>query len=448
MPKIRVKAVRDIHMSFITSSFLITKNKSESNFLNYISKYSPVHAIVIKKKNIAKKLLISKSFFLYIFNISKLEYISLLWRIIDIKEFGSSYLTSSKTINIYNEIDLLTKILRFFNYMGWRKFGIEIINFHFLKNKNYDYLLSQNFQNKIKKKQLNDLLTVCVFFFYKHNLFSISKKITLLRIKEIEKEFGKNHINTIKINIRLANIYLNNSDLDHDKLIKAKHIYEDNLKILKKIYSYKRFYLIKVLFDYTKVLRRLNENDKAKKIIYLLIKKVHQNFGHNHEIILDFKLQLAKLFGKEDIKKSVEILNEIIPKQEQKFGLLSDHVFESKNSLALRYRNLNNIPYSSKLFLELENTATKKYGPEHLTTLRMSKQLAKNYTLEGDFPKAEKIYKKMLNVYEKKFNLMHPILMEPLMELGIIYKKMKNNKMLKKISERILTIKNHSKLLT
>ena len=48
--------------------------------------------------------------------------------------------------------------------MGWRKFGIEIINFHFLKNKNYDYLLSQNFQNKIKKKQLNDLLTVCVFF--------------------------------------------------------------------------------------------------------------------------------------------------------------------------------------------------------------------------------------------------------------------------------------------
>jgi len=38
--------------------------------------------------------------------------------------------------------------------------------------------------------------------------------------------------------------------------------------------------------------------------------------------------------------------------------------------------------------------------------------------------------------------------MEPLMELGIIYKKMKNNKMLKKISERILTIKNQSKLLT
>ena len=115
--------------------------------------------------------------------------------------------------------------------MGWRKFGIEIINFHFLKNKNYDYLLSQNFQNKIKKKQLNDLLTVCVFFFYKHNLFSISKKITLLRIKEIEKEFGKNHINTIKINIRLENIYLNNSDLDHDKLIKATNcaqVYKQN----------------------------------------------------------------------------------------------------------------------------------------------------------------------------------------------------------------------------
>ena len=55
MPKIRVKAVRDIHMSFITSSFLITKNKSESNFLNYISKYSPVHAIVMKKKKISPK---------------------------------------------------------------------------------------------------------------------------------------------------------------------------------------------------------------------------------------------------------------------------------------------------------------------------------------------------------------------------------------------------------
>ena len=40
MPKIRLKAVRGINMSFITSSFLITKNKSESNFLNYISKYS------------------------------------------------------------------------------------------------------------------------------------------------------------------------------------------------------------------------------------------------------------------------------------------------------------------------------------------------------------------------------------------------------------------------
>ena len=57
MPKIRVKAVRDIHMSFITSSFLITKNKSESNFLNYISKYSPVHAIVIKKKKYRQKTL-------------------------------------------------------------------------------------------------------------------------------------------------------------------------------------------------------------------------------------------------------------------------------------------------------------------------------------------------------------------------------------------------------
>ena len=78
----------------------------------------------------------------------------------------------------------------------------------------------------------------------------------------------------------------------------------------------------------------------------------------------------------------------------------------------------------------------------------MSKHLGINFTLEGNYLKAEKIYNKILNVYEKKFNLMDPILMEPLMELSIIYKKMKNNKMLKKISERILTIKNQSKLLT
>ena len=54
MPKIRVESVRDIHKNLIKSVDLINKNKGESNFLNYISKYSPVHAIVIKKKNIAK----------------------------------------------------------------------------------------------------------------------------------------------------------------------------------------------------------------------------------------------------------------------------------------------------------------------------------------------------------------------------------------------------------
>ena len=63
MPKIRIETVGDIHKTFIKSVDLINKNKGESNFLNYITKYSPVHAIVIKKKNIAKNLLISKSFF-------------------------------------------------------------------------------------------------------------------------------------------------------------------------------------------------------------------------------------------------------------------------------------------------------------------------------------------------------------------------------------------------
>ena len=121
--------------------------------------------------------------------------------------------------------------------------------------------------------------------------------------------------------------------------MKAKLLNENNLKILKKLYSYKSFYLIKILFDYSKILRSLNQNEKAKKIIYFLIKKVEQNFGHNHKIILDFKLQLAKLFGKKDIKKSIQILNEIIPKQEKIFGLSSDEVFESKVSLALRYRD-------------------------------------------------------------------------------------------------------------
>ena len=46
----------------------------------------------------------------------------------------------------------------------------------------------------------------------------------------------------------------------------------------------------------------------------------------------------------------------------------------------------------------------------------------------------------MLEEYEKKFDLMDPILMEPLMELSIIYKKMKNNIMSKKMAERYYAI--------
>ena len=72
-------------------------------------------------------------------------------------------------------------------------------------------------------------------FFNRDKLFNISEKITLLRIKEKEDRFGKTHINTIKTNINLANIYQGNSDLDEKKLMKAKLIYENNLKILKKI---------------------------------------------------------------------------------------------------------------------------------------------------------------------------------------------------------------------
>ena len=148
MSKIRVEAVKDIHKNLIKSVDLLNKTKSETNFLNYISKYSPVHAIVIKKKNIAKNLLISKSFFLYLSNISKLEHINLLWRLIDNNEFGQIYLSKLKKISITNDIYFLIKILKFFNYMGWHKYGMELINIHFLKNKNYDYLFSQNFQNK------------------------------------------------------------------------------------------------------------------------------------------------------------------------------------------------------------------------------------------------------------------------------------------------------------
>ena len=165
MPKIRIEAVRDIHKTFIKSNDLINKNKSESNFLNYITKYSPVHAIVIKKKNIAKNLLISKSFFLYLSNISKLEHINLLWRLIDNNEFGQIYLSTLKKISITNDIYFLIKMLNFFNYMGWHKYGMEIINIHFFKNKNYDYLFSKNFQKKIQKNNLDDLLSICVSFF-------------------------------------------------------------------------------------------------------------------------------------------------------------------------------------------------------------------------------------------------------------------------------------------
>ena len=95
-------------------------------------------------------------------------------------------------------------------------------------------------------------------------------------------------------------------------------------------------------------------------------------------------------------------LKEIIPKLEKVFGLLSDDVFDSKNSLALRYRDLKNISSSSKLFIDLENIASKKYGAQHVRTLRIARHLATNHKLEGNYLKAEKIYKRMLKVYEKK----------------------------------------------
>ena len=79
---------------------------------------------------------------------------------------------------------------------------------------------------------------------------------------------------------------------------------------------------------------------------------------------------------------------------------------------------------------------------QHLNTLRMARHLATNHKLEGNYLKAEKIYKRMLEVYEKKFDLMDPIFMEPLMELSIIYKKMKNNIMSKKMAERVYAIRN------
>ena len=96
-----------------------------------------------------------------------------------------------------------SKILTFFNYMGWHKYGMEIIKIHFFKNQNYEYLLSKKFQNKIQENHLDDLLSICVSFFNRDKLFNISEKITLLRIREKEAQFGKSHINTIKTNINL-----------------------------------------------------------------------------------------------------------------------------------------------------------------------------------------------------------------------------------------------------
>ena len=106
---------------------------------------------------------------------------------------------------------------------------------------------------------------------------------------------------------------------------------------------------------------------------------------------------------------------------------------------------MKNISSSSKLFIDLENIASKKYGAQHVITLRMARHLATNYKLEGNYLKAEKIYKRMLEVYEKKFDFMDPILMEPLMELSIIYKKMKNNIMSKKMAERYYAIEKHQR---
>ncbi len=51
----------------------------------------------------------------------------------------------------------------------------------------------------------------------------------------------------------------------------------------------------------------------------------------------------------------------------------------------------------------------------------------------------------MLKVYEKKFDSMAPILREPLMELSIIYKKMKNNIKSKKMADRVYAILKHQK---
>ena len=81
---------------------------------------------------------------------------------------------------------------------------------------------SKNFQNKIQKNNLDDLLSICVSFLIEINYLIFQKKITLLRIKEKEDRFGKSHINTIKTNINLANIYQGNSDLDEKEINESK----------------------------------------------------------------------------------------------------------------------------------------------------------------------------------------------------------------------------------
>ena len=115
----------------------------------------------------------------------------MLWRLIDNNEFGYSYLSTLKKIITTNDIYFLIKILTFFNYMGWHKYGMEIIKIHFFKNKNYEYLLSKKFQNKIQENHLDNLLSICISFFNRDKLFNISEKITLLRIKEKEDNLVK-----------------------------------------------------------------------------------------------------------------------------------------------------------------------------------------------------------------------------------------------------------------
>ena len=88
---------------------------------------------------------------MYLSNISKLEHINLLWRLIDNNEFGYSYLSTLKKINTTNDIYFLIKILTFFNYMGWHKYGMEIIKIHFFKIKIMIIYFQKIFKIKPKK---------------------------------------------------------------------------------------------------------------------------------------------------------------------------------------------------------------------------------------------------------------------------------------------------------